>query len=169
MIATRPRSFERATAARTCSQKTSAVRKGGDPAIKPPIAPVHQSKAIDLAVIARCFHQSLPTTPFQAPNSRKGGVKGKLHLILQIEIGSREQRQEVRHIERRVDSTDQLRPGLARVEVEAAVAPANTTSTRSLFPRNPLALPLCEASVQVGRLHTYPLACKYTRTVSSVT
>jgi hypothetical protein len=49
------------------------------------------------------------------------------------------------------------------------VAPANTTSTRSLFPRNPLALPLCEASVQVGRLHTYPFACKYTRTVSSVT
>ena len=49
------------------------------------------------------------------------------------------------------------------------MAPANTTSTRSLFPRNPLALPLCEASVHLGRLQTYPFACKYTRTVSSVT
>jgi hypothetical protein len=39
-----------------------------------------------------------------------------------------------------VDSTDQLQPGLGRVEVEAAVAPANTTSTRSLFPRSPLVL-----------------------------
>ena len=123
MIATRPRSFERATAARSGSQKTSAVRKGGDPAIKPSIAPVHQSKAIDGCRLSPgACTRSLPTTPFQAPNSRKGGVKGTLHHILQREIGPLEQRQEVRHIERRVDSTDQLRPGLARVEVEAAVA-----------------------------------------------
>ena len=81
---------------------TSAVRKGGDPAIKPPIAPVHQSKAIHLAVITRRFYQPLSATPFQAPDPRKRGVKGKLHLILQVEIGSREQRQEVRHIGRQL-------------------------------------------------------------------
>ena len=86
----------------------------GDPAIKPPIAPVHQPKAIDLAVIARRFHQPLPTTPFKAPDPRKGWVKGKLHLILQVEIGSREQRQEFRHIGRQLTpqiSFDQVSDG----------------------------------------------------------
>jgi hypothetical protein len=122
----------------------------GDPAIKPPIAPVHQSKAIDLAVLARRFHHPLPTTPFRALNPLKRGVKGKLHLILQVEMASREQRQELRHIERRVDSTDQLRLDPARVEVEAAVAPANATSTRSLFPRNPLAPPLYVVKSTLG-------------------
>ena len=106
----------------------------GDPAIKPPIAPVHQSKAIDLAVLARRFHHPLPTTPFRALNPLKRGVKGKLHLILQVEMASREQRQELRHIERRVDSTDQLRPGLARVEVEAAVAPGYHNLYPQSFP-----------------------------------
>src|SRR5690349_3613604 len=62
----------------------------GDPTIKPPIAPVQQPKARDLAVIAWRFHYPLPTTPFEAPDPRERGVKGKLHLILQVEIGSRE-------------------------------------------------------------------------------
>src|SRR5712691_3812931 len=64
-----------------------------DSAIKPSISPVHQSKAIDLAVITRRFHQTLPATPFQAPDPRKGRVKGKLHLILQVEISTWKQRQ----------------------------------------------------------------------------
>lgn len=111
MIATRPRTFECATAARTCSQQTLEVRPG---AVLPSNHPSRQSKAIDLAVIARRFHQSLLTTPFQAPNPRQGGVKGKLHLILQGEIGSREQRQEVRYIGRKLTpqiSFDQVSHG----------------------------------------------------------
>ena len=86
----------------------------GDPAIKPPIAPVHQPKAIDLAIIARRFHQPLPATPFQTPDPRERGVKGKLYLILQVEIGSRQQCQEVRHIGRKLTpqiSFDQVSHG----------------------------------------------------------
>jgi hypothetical protein len=81
IIVTRPRD------ARTRHRRTHLITEDiggpsrGDPAIKPPIAPVHQPKAIDLAVIARRFHQPLPTTPFQAPEARERGVKGKLHLI----------------------------------------------------------------------------------------
>ena len=67
-----------------------------------------------MPVIARRFHQPLPATPFQAPNPRERGVKGKLHLILQVKIGSREQRQEVRHISRKLTpqiSFDQVSHG----------------------------------------------------------
>src|SRR5512135_80041 len=70
----------------------------GDPAIKPAVSPVDQPKAIDLAVLARRFHQPLPTTPFQAPDPRQGGMKGKLHLILQVEIGMRHQGEEMRQV-----------------------------------------------------------------------
>ena len=80
-IATRPRRFERATAARTCSQNTSAVREGGYPAIEPAITPVEQAKAIDLAVVSRGLDQALPTPPFSTPDTREGWMKGKLHLI----------------------------------------------------------------------------------------
>jgi hypothetical protein len=102
MIAARPRY------ARTCHRRaylfTKDIRSSSRsaPAITPPISPVHQSKAIGLAVIAWRFHQPVPATPFQAPDPRKGWVKGKLHLILQVEIGLREQRQEVRYIDGKV-------------------------------------------------------------------
>jgi hypothetical protein len=71
-------------------------------------------------------------------------VKGTLHHILQREIGPLEQRQEVRHIERRVDSTDQLRPGLARVEVEAAVA----RGFHDLYPQSFPTSPACSAALR---------------------
>jgi hypothetical protein len=80
-IATRPRRFERATAARTCSQNTSAVREGGHPATLPAITPVEQAKARDLAVVSRGLDQALPTPPFSTPDTREGWMKGKLHLI----------------------------------------------------------------------------------------
>jgi hypothetical protein len=93
-------------------------------------------------------------------------VKGKLHLILQGEIGSREQCEQVRHIGRRVDSTDQLRPDLARVEVEAAVAPgfhdlypqsfptesACSSALRGTGPRRPFA----DVAIRM-QIHTYRL------------
>src|SRR5260221_7431551 len=45
-------------------------------AIEPTIAPVHQAKAIDLAIVPRRFDQALPTSPFEAPHPREGRVKG---------------------------------------------------------------------------------------------
>src|SRR5713226_8316748 len=87
--------------ARTSHRRTHLLAKNisrssrRNPAIKPPISPVYQPKAIDLAIIAWRFHQTLPTTSFQAPDPCERGVKGKLHLILQVEIGSREQRQQL--------------------------------------------------------------------------
>ncbi len=114
IIATRPRAFDLSTAARTCETFDISGSPCRNPAIKPAVSPVHQPKAIDLAVIARRFHQPLPTTPFQAPDAGERRVKGKLHFILQVEIGSREQRQEVRHISRKVTpqiSFDQVSDG----------------------------------------------------------
>ena len=55
-----------------------------------------------MPIIARRFHQALPATPFQTPDPGEGRMKGKLHLVLQVEIGSREQRQELRYIGRQL-------------------------------------------------------------------
>jgi hypothetical protein len=66
-----------------------------DPAIEPAIAPVHQAKAVDLAIVSRRLDQALPTTPFAAPDTGKGRMKGKLDLILQIEIGLRQESEQV--------------------------------------------------------------------------
>ena len=98
MIATRPRAFERATAARTCEAFDISGSSRSDPAIKPPISPVDQPKAIDLAIIAWGFNQPLASPTLKAPDTREGRVKGKLHLILQIEVGSRQQREQVQQI-----------------------------------------------------------------------
>src|SRR5947209_3589088 len=63
-----------------------ASRSG--PAIKPALSPVHQTEAIDLAVVSRSLDQALPTPPFAAPHPREGRMKGQLDLILEIEVGS---------------------------------------------------------------------------------
>ncbi len=70
----------------------------GNPAIKPAISPVHQPKTVDLAVVARSFDETLAAPTLEAPDPRERGVKGKLHLILQVEIGSREERQQLGQI-----------------------------------------------------------------------
>ena len=63
----------------------------GNAAIEPAITPVYQAKAVHFPIIPRCFNQALPTPSFSRPNAREGGVKGHLHLVLQIEIGTRQQ------------------------------------------------------------------------------
>jgi hypothetical protein len=98
IITARPRASERATAARPCATSDISGPSCGNPAIKPPVSPIHQSKAVDLLVITWCFYQTLTAPPFQAPDPGERRVKGKLHFVLQVEIGSREQRQEFRHI-----------------------------------------------------------------------
>src|SRR5205823_13087139 len=87
-MATRPRCFERATAARTCSQNTSVVRAFCNPAIEPAITPVYQTKAIGLAIIPRRFDQALPAPSFPRPDARQRRVKGKLNLILEIKVSA---------------------------------------------------------------------------------
>ena len=59
---------------------------GSDPAIEPTITPVHQAKAVDLAIIPRRFDVALPTSTLATPQPCQRRVKGHLHLILQIEV-----------------------------------------------------------------------------------
>jgi len=54
----------------------------GNPAIKPAIAPIHQSKTVDLPIVARRFDQTLPATSFAAPEACERRMEGELHLIL---------------------------------------------------------------------------------------
>src|SRR5712691_10246076 len=54
---------------------------------EPAIAPVEQAKAIDYPILHRSLDQALPAPPLEAPDTREGWVKGKLHLILEIEVG----------------------------------------------------------------------------------
>jgi hypothetical protein len=54
-MATRPRCFDRATAARTCAASHISRASRSDPAFEPAIAPVDQAKAIDPAIISRRF------------------------------------------------------------------------------------------------------------------
>ena len=60
----------------------------------PAIAPIHQAKAVDLAVIARCLDQALPTSAEALPDTGERRVKGNLDLILQIQVGLRQQSQQ---------------------------------------------------------------------------
>src|SRR5579883_2896513 len=53
------------------------------------ITPAHQSKAVDLAIIPRCFNQTLPAPSFLRPHACECRMKGHLHLILQIEVSAR--------------------------------------------------------------------------------
>ena len=69
-----------------------------NPAIEPAIAPVHQAKAIDLAIVPRRFDQALPPSPFAAPDTRERRVKGHLHLILQIQVSVWQKREQIRQV-----------------------------------------------------------------------
>jgi hypothetical protein len=59
-----------------------------DSAIEPAIAPVQQAKAIDLPIIPRRFDQALPASSFPRPDARQRRVKGKLDLILEVEVST---------------------------------------------------------------------------------
>src|SRR6266566_1850439 len=67
----------------------------GDSSIEPAITPVQQAKAVDFPIIPRCLDQPLPASSFSRPDAREGRVKSHLHLILQIEISTRQQREHV--------------------------------------------------------------------------
>ncbi len=63
--------------------------------IEPAIAPVHQAKTVDFAGITWCLDQALHSSAFTRPDTGKGRMKGKLDLILQIEVSSRQQGQQI--------------------------------------------------------------------------
>ncbi len=75
------------TRLRTSHRRTHLVAKDisrpsrGDPAIKPPISPVHQPKAIDPPVIAQGPDQTLAPPTLEAPEACECRMKGELHLI----------------------------------------------------------------------------------------
>jgi hypothetical protein len=91
MIATRPRAIERTTAARTweaydisgperrqsCHQTTYRAS---------PPARSHRQ----MPIITRSLDQALATPTLEAPETSERWMKGELHLILQVEIGTRE-------------------------------------------------------------------------------
>src|SRR6266851_5012143 len=64
---------------------------GSNSAIEPAIAPVQQAKSIDFAVVSRGLDLALPASPLEAPDPRERRVKGELHLILQIQVGLRQE------------------------------------------------------------------------------
>src|SRR5262245_11272702 len=65
----------------------------GQSAVKPALTPIDEAKTIDLVVGARGLDQPLAATAFPAPDPRKSGMKRKLDLILEIEIGVRHEGQ----------------------------------------------------------------------------
>jgi hypothetical protein len=69
-----------------------------DSTIEPALTPVHQAKAVDPAVIPRRFDQPLPTSPLATPHARQRRMKGHLHLILQIQVSSRQECQQRRQV-----------------------------------------------------------------------
>ncbi len=46
-----------------------------------------QAKAVDLAVVPRSLDEALRVPSLAAPDTSEVWVEGKLHLILQVEIG----------------------------------------------------------------------------------
>src|SRR6266567_484862 len=65
---------------------------GSDPTIEPAITPVHQAKAIHLAIVPRRFDQALPTAPLATPYPRHGRRKSNPERIVAIQAGRSEER-----------------------------------------------------------------------------
>ncbi len=67
---------------------------------EPAVPPVHRAEAQALLVVARRPDQTLPPSSLGTPDARERRVQGHLDLVLQVEIGSGEQAQEVGHVGR---------------------------------------------------------------------
>lgn len=83
-------------------------------AIEPAITPVHQAKAVDLAIVPRRLYQALPSSPFATPYTCEGWVKGNLYFILQIEISAWYKREQIWQVGRKLSpqiSLDQIMNG----------------------------------------------------------
>ena len=97
-MATRPRARERSHAARSWSRNRSAVRRGPTRPSNQPVAPIDQAEAVGFAVVAGRLDQALAAPSLAAPDPRQRGVKGNLHLILEVDIRIRKEGEQVRDI-----------------------------------------------------------------------
>lgn len=68
--------------------------------IEPAVSPVDEAEAMDLLVVARRFDPSLSSMALAAPDPRQCWMQVELDLILQVEIGLGQKRQEVTDIRR---------------------------------------------------------------------
>ena len=82
------------------STKDRRRAPGGDAPVKPAVAPVDEPEAIDLIVSARGFHQALSPSAFATPHPGQGRVERELDLILEIDIGVRQEVDQLVNIRR---------------------------------------------------------------------
>jgi hypothetical protein len=66
---------------------------GGEASVKPPVAPVDEPEAIDFVVGTGRFDQALSPSAFATLEAGQGGMERALDLVLEIDIGTREQGQ----------------------------------------------------------------------------
>jgi hypothetical protein len=66
----------------------------GQRPVDPALPPVHQPETPALLVLAGCLHQPLTPPSCPAPHPSQGGMEGDLHLILEGEIGPRQESQQ---------------------------------------------------------------------------
>ena len=74
----------------------------GQAAAKPALTPIDEAKTIELVVGARGLDQPLPATTFPTPDPRKSRMKRNLDLILEIDLGVRQERLQCFHVWRYV-------------------------------------------------------------------
>src|SRR5215510_4558583 len=140
----------------------------GQSAVKPARTPIDEAKAINLVVSARGLDQPLPAPAFPAPDPREGRMKRKLDLILEIEIGVRQEGPQFFQVWRHC---------LQEIGIHKSgngwrrrrAGPGQDYLYPQTFPTSPGCASALRLSVQVGRWRTPPAARRYKRTVSAVT
>jgi len=69
----------------------------GQSPVEPTLPPVDQPEAPLLLILPRRLHQALTPASRSAPHASQGGMEGDLHLILQVQIGAREEAEQLPH------------------------------------------------------------------------
>jgi hypothetical protein len=126
---------------------------GSQLVVEPALSPVDQAKALNLAIVAGGLDPALARSPATTPETGQGRVQGQLHLILQVEVGHRQQGKQRGKIGRRllpVGFRDQRLKGgwLGRGR------PGQESLHPQAFPRWPGCSSALRLRVQVGRLQT---------------
>src|SRR5919201_6236898 len=75
---------------------------GGETTVKPPVAPVDEPEAIDLVVGTRRLDEALPAPAFAAPDTGEGRMEYELDLVLEIDVGTWQEVDQLVHIGRHV-------------------------------------------------------------------
>jgi hypothetical protein len=75
---------------------------GGQAALEPAVTPVDKPKAIDLVIGTGGLDQALATAALAAPDARQRRMERELDLVLEIDIGVRQQAQQLVNVGRHV-------------------------------------------------------------------